>query len=208
MTALEMINKVQRELRLPQSVTLDTHARLILDYLNDVQRNIMLENYVWDELKVYGEFVTQQSESQYKVAVLNAEIEQIRSMHIDGQARELEHCNDMRFRELKRIYNTTEGVPYWYRIYKRESDGLVVELLPVPDATYTVKVEALKRPPVMTKVDDTPVLDADAIVAGAKMLAKKNLGLDYSEELAEFQAKLTLLGENQGESNFGDVEAV
>src|SRR4030067_452310 len=55
---------------------------------------------------------------------------------------------------------------------------------------------------------DVPLLDADTLILGATMLAKKEMGLDAQGDAAGFQAKLGLQSDTQGESNFGDVEAV
>lgn len=205
MNALQLVREVQKRLRLPQSSSLaEPHAQLILSYINTVQRDLMTEVGVWDALKVYGEFTTEAGESLYTVAVEGKEIDVIRYMAVNGS--EIKKVSDETFRQLKK-YNTT-GTPQYYRFYSRTGDSIVVELYPVPDAVYTVEVEALAKPPRLVNDLDTPILDEDAIVAGAVMIAKREQGEDVSQELALFQLKMDMHTDTFIETNFGDVEAV
>lgn len=208
MTALEIVRQVQRELRLPQSESVnEPHARLILDFANKVQRSLMLENVVWDELKEYGYFDTEAGKAIYTVSVVNnGEIDVIRSLQI-GNDYPLIKKPDEEFRELKRLF-TGNGKPLYYRHLSRIGGSIVVELLPVPDASYSVNAEVLVKPPRLVNDTDIPLLDPDTIILGTIMLARKEQGEDYSLELSAFQSKLSMQSDTQGESNWGDVEAV
>lgn len=208
MTVLEMIRQVQRELRLPQSGTAsEPHARLVLDYINKVQRSLMMESASWDELKVVGYFHTQANVNTYTVSIINeGEVDVIKDMRI-GTNPPLVHKTDDQFRELKRNY-TASGQPLYYRHFGRESGYVIVDLLPVPDGDYQVDTEVLMKPPKLTMDTQEPMLDPDTIILGAIMLARKDQGDDFQPDLAVFQSKLGLQIDNSGESNWGDVEAV
>lgn len=206
MNALELVREVQKRLRLPQSLSLnDPHAQLILSYINTVQRDLMTEVGVWDALKVYGEFYTEAGEALYTVAVEGMEIDVIRSLSINGI--ELEKVSDETFRQLKKS-GSEQSFPKVFRFYSRTGSSIVVELFPVPNNTYKVNVEALAKPPRLIQETDIPVLDEDAIVAGAVMLAKREQGEDASQEMALFQLKMDMHTDTFLETNFGDVEPV
>lgn len=206
MTVLEIIQEVQKKLRLPQSLSLtDSHAKLILSLINDVQRNLLAEQGVWDEAKVYGSFNTVSGTATATISVSGQEIEIIRNLKI-GTSPPIEKVDDDDFREYKRVYST--GQPLYYRIYSKSGGGITVEFSPTPDAVYQIDYEVLKKPPRLVNSTDVPLLDADTLIAGTVTLAKHNQGQDVNLELSQFQAKLGMQVDSQGESGWGDVEAV
>lgn len=204
MTVLEIIQEVQRRLRMPVSTSLtDAHSQLILSFINTVQRDFMLENIVWDECKVYGSFDTVAGTPTYSISVSGQELDVVRNLQIGTNAPIVKYDDDD-FREYKRA-NTGQAQPLVFRIYSKSGGGITVELCPTPDAVYSVDFEALKKPPRLTAQNETPLLDSDTIIAGALMLAR---GEQEGKEPDSFQAKLALQGDTQGESNWGDAEAV
>lgn len=207
MTALEIVNDVQRVLRMPVSAAItEPHARLLLSFCNLVMRDFMLESFVWDELKVFGNFDTSADNAIYSISSTRGDIDVISNIQI-GTDDPLANYNDENFRAYKRT-NTNTGQPLVYRHYGRNAGAVLIEVSPTPDAVYTVDVETLIKPPKLVNSTDVPLLDPDTIVLGCVMLARKDQGEDYSGDLQAFQAKLALQGGTQGESNFGDVEAV
>lgn len=189
---------------MPVSTALtDAHSQLILSFINTVQRDFLLENIVWDECKVYGSFDTVAGTATYSISVSGQELEVIRNLQI-GTNEPLVKLDDEGFREYKRA-NTGQSQPLVRRIYSKSGGGITVELCPTPDAVYTVVFEALKKPPRLTGQNDTPLLDSDTIISGVLMLAR---GEQEGKEPDSFQAKLALQSDTQGESNWGDAEAV
>lgn len=209
-TALQLVQRVQRKLRLPVSETVHTtHGRLILEYLNTVQRSILPDMCVWDNLKLYGEIALVPSMSIYLIEGIDSgEVEQILEIRLEGEASPLTQLANENFLEMAAIYGQSTGKPLYYRVYSRASNGIKIEVLPVPDASYTAKVEALCLPLPLENDTDEPVLDPDVIYLGAVVLAKSDMGLDYSTDNAVFLAKAAGLRESQGCSNWGDVEIV
>src|SRR4030065_570284 len=208
MTALEIINEVQIRLRLPKSTTItDAHAQLLLSFLNEVQREYVHDSGVWDELKTYGNFNTAAGTSLYTISITNSqEVEIIRALKIGTNPPLEKFNNDEEFREYKRV-NTANAQPLAWRVYGRSGGSIIIELAPTPDAVYQIDAEIIKKPPKMSIAADVPLLDADTLILGATMLAKKEMGLDAQGDAAGFQAKLGLESDTQGESNFGGVGA-
>lgn len=209
-TALQMVNRMQRELRLPQSqLVTDPHAALMLGCLNNAQRNLLPESYVWDELKVYGTFSTQIGEALYTITGSDTkDIDVIRNLEIPGSD-PFTHLPDAEFRTKKRDQGATPSQPIFYRNYSRSGGAsIVIEVCPTPDAVYAVSTEALIKPKRMVAAGDLIELDEDTLFLAAMFLATKAEGQDFQADLALYQAKLALSGESQGESNWGDVEVV
>jgi len=204
MTVLQIIQEVQRRLRLPVSQSLtDAHSQLLLSFINTVQRDFMQEDVVWDECKVYDSFNTVAGLATYTLTISGAEIDAIRHLQIENYA-PIGKFSDDDFREYKRS-NTGQGQPLVFRIYSRSGGDIIIELCPAPDKAYSVSCELLKKPPRLTGQNETPLLDSDTVIAGVLMLAS---GEQEGKEPDSFQAKLSLQGDTQGESNWGDAEAV
>ncbi len=209
LNALEIINEVQKDLRLSQSSAIsETHAALLLSFLNTIQQDIMMDGYVWPELNLKGAFGTRDGISLYYIYPANGGVlDKIESMQI-GDDEEIEFPkSDERFRELKRQY-TTEAQPLFARIYGRAGAALVIELLPTPDDVYQVDFEALMRPAALSTAAAIPILDSRTIQAGVFYLAKEEQGDDFSTALAVFQMKLSSQSVSHGDENTQDVEPV
>lgn len=209
MTVLEIINEVQRKLRLPVSAALTTaHAALLLTFINEVQRNYMLVDTVWDELKVYPSVNTVAGTATYAVsAPSSGELDSIRSIQI-GINDPLVMLDDGDFLAHKRA-NTTQAEPKKYRHRSRTAAGVItIEVSSTPDAAYQMDVEALIKPPRVTLSTDVPLLDAETIILGVTWLAKKDDGNDDREEFAAFQTMNALRAGDKSDSNLGDVEPI
>ena len=207
MTVLEIINEVQVKLRLPVSTALTTaHAKLLLAFINEVQRNYMLMDTVWDELKVYGNFNTVAGTTIYTISDTANELDTISSLQIALNA-PLRHLSDADFLTYRRA-NTTQAECKKYRLYQRAGSDILIEVAPTPDAAYQIDTEALIKPPRLTLGSETPLLDEDTIILGVAWLAKKDDGNDDREDFAAFQAMNSLRAGDKGNSNLGDVEPI
>lgn len=205
-TALQIINDVQGQLRLPKSPLItDAHAQLLLSFLNEVQLNYMMEVGLWDELKAEGAFLTVQGVSTYVVSCINGiKADQIRSLEIEDSG-PLTKRTDAHFKAIRTL-DAAQGQPTDYRIIGRSGKGIVIELFPAPDQSYTINFELMNKPVTLVSSTDVPVLDQETILLGVKYLAKKDQGDEYQAELSTFQAKLSLQAGSQNESAWGDVE--
>ena len=206
-TALQIVNTVQKKLRLPQtasgSFATDPHAQLILSFANQAMMDMITDAFEWDEMKLAGAFGTRDGIAVYTIYPVNgASIGGISRLQIGGDD-PFDLLNDSDFRNMKNIY-TVGSTPLFYRIYARAGNALVIEILPVPDAVYVVEFEGMQRPDELSAYTDIPLLDPDTIIAGALMLARKDQGEDYTLEMGAFQAKLSLKG-RQTEAAWGDV---
>ena len=209
MTVLEIINEVQVKLRLPVSTALTTaHAKLLLAFINEVQRNYMLMDTVWDELKVYLSVNTVAGTAIYAVpAPSSGELDTIRSIQI-AYNDPLVMLSDGDFLSHQRV-NTTQAEPKKYRHRSRTAAGVItIEVSAVPDAVYAMDMECQIKPPRLTLGSETPLLDEDTIILGVAWLAKKDDGNDDREDFAAFQAMNSLRAGDKGNSNLGDVEPI
>ncbi len=206
MTALQIINEVQRQMRLPKSSLItEPHAQLLLSFCNEVQVDYMLEFSTWDELKVTGSFALKAGVSKYMIAPVNGgKVDSIRSLQI-GTDKPLDNVKDYDFRAFC-VANQDSHQPYIYRHFGRSGGGIIVEVSPIPDTFYQVDYELLQKPAKLVNATDVPILDEDTIILGVKYLAKKDQGDEFQAELATFNAKLGLQGGNQTGSSSGDVE--
>jgi len=207
-TALDMVKNVQKELRMPQAVTIaEAHASLILSFLNKTQ-DIIMEAGVLDELKLSFSFNTVVGISAYTLYPSNtSKVDTLRHLQI-GTSQPLVRYPDKDFRAYKRNQGTTQAQPLIYRIYGRAGRALVVELAATPDAIYTVDVELLQKPERLISGTDVSLLDGDVLELGAKYLALDNQGDSAGLDQSLFQAKLGLSMGTNSESNWGDVEAI
>ncbi len=208
-TAIQMVNRIQSAMRLPQSESLaSAHGRLILGHVNTAQRTLLPDACIWDNLKLHGTFMTTPGTALYVIeGTLGREIDQILDLQI-GAFGPLEREDDADFRAIKRCYGSGRGRPLYYRIFSRVGGAVQIEVAPIPDAAYAVDTEALCRPKLLTADEDTTVLDDDAIFLGALMLAKSDQGMDVTMDNQAFMAKVFGEVGSQGVSNWGDVEPV
>lgn len=208
-TALQMVNRVQRSLRLPFSATVaEYHGALILENINTVQRGMMLDGFVWDDLKQFSHFHTDATNATYAISgAAGEDIDVIRNLQI-GYSDPIIKKTDDEFRAIKRGYAGTTGQPLYYRHYSRSVGTLTIELAPSPDAAYQVDTEILVKPPMLTADGDLITLDADAVFYGALMLARQDQGEDATAQMSVFQAKISMLAGSHSDSNLGDMEAV
>lgn len=206
-TALEMINAVQKELRLPQSTLMtEPHAQLILGFINAVS-DLVMEPGAWHDLGVKGRLMTRSQVGIYGLNPVNVRyVDIVRNLQI-GDNPPLEKYTDEEFRAYKRS-NTGTGRPVIYRIYGRAGGALLIEMAPTPDAAYGVDFEALQKQEKSSASTDKQLLDEETILRGTLAMARGEQGLSNATDIAAFQAKLELQIENQSESNWGDVEAV
>jgi hypothetical protein len=180
LTALQVVNEVQRDLRLPQSIDFNNaHAKLILSYVNRVQRDIMAEACNWLDLKVRRQFLTVQGNSIYKLT--RDELSKI--SYIGLGTTEITDCKtDEVFRSVKSV---SEGQPAYYRIraINKAKGTYDIEFNCPADAIYTVEYEGYAKPPLLEYENDLPVLNPETIVIGTILLAKSKQGQDVALEL-------------------------
>ncbi len=215
MSVLEIINEVQRQLRLPQSASMvDAHAQLLLSFMNKVMLNFMMEAAVFDDLKVNGSIQLQKDISIYAISPLNvSNIDVLQNIQI-GTSAPLEKLSDDDFRDFVRVHteeasdNTLtplEAEPEAYRQYARAGGAIYIEVCPTPDQSYTADYALLVKPERVADGNDIPMLDQETIIEGVLLLAKEEMGIADQGDVDSFAVKLKGEIFSQGESNWGDV---
>lgn len=202
--ALEIVNAIQRRLRMPLSSTItDTHAALILSFVNSVLTNGPGEGYVWDALKWGTTVPTTQGIALYQIARTGYEIDVIRHLQI-GTNEPIALLPDPAFREYKR-FHTAQERPLYYRHYGESGGGILIEVTPTPDAAYNVDTETLLKAKRLVLATDIPMIDPELLILGGLALAKEDQGDDFTLAAQEFGTKLANAS-TRNESNWGDVD--
>lgn len=209
MTLLEIVQEVQRRLRLPVAALItEAHAQILVSFVNEVQRDYMVESAAWGELMKGGSFPTVASNDKVTVTLdAGDEIAGFASLQIADNP-PIIHESDERMRGLVRSYSGTPSRPLHYRIWSRSGASMTFQFAPTPDQAYTVTAEAFKKPPRLSAAGDVPALDDDLIVLGVTALAKKEQGDDFTPDLAMFREALASRAVSQGTVNWLDVEPV
>jgi len=161
------------------------------------------EGYVWDELKWTTTVATVQGTPTYRIERSGYELDVLRNLQI-GTSEPLSLLSDLLFREYKRLY-TTQGQPKVWRHYSADTGTITIEVSPVPDAIYTIAVEALVKAKRLTLATDVPLIDPEILVLGGLTLAKEDQGEDATLAAQEYGGKLSSAA-TKNETNWGDVD--
>ncbi len=206
-TALQLVNDIQQELRLPKSADFTApHAKSVLAQLNKAIQ-VMNESDGWPEMNVKGSFMTKVGVSVYSLRPINASyVDILKRMQI-GTNVPLAKRTDGNFKTLQKM-NTAPAQPTDYRIFGRAGGVLIVELTPAPDIAYQVDFELLMRNELLAAVTDIPLLDTNAIYIGGLAFTKKDQGSWYQDDMALFQNLVSAHADNQSEPNWGDAETI
>lgn len=207
-TVIQIINSVQRLMRLPLSAEVtEPHAAFLLERLNLIQ-GLVADAYLWDDLKVFGSFDTLPDEPPTYAVTSNetGDLDTITRLYIPGYD-DLIEVTDGRFNELKLTY-TEAGRPLFFRIYARAGWEIIVELLPTPDDAYQISTEARIKPTRLTEKSDVSLLDPYILTQGLLMFAKEEQGDPATLDSDAFKAMMMNAGAEQAGSSWGDAEAV
>jgi len=208
MTAIEMVRKIQRAMRMPVSSGLDDqYSQEILECVNQAQRSLLANLCLWNELRVQGTVLIEADNLVHRISVDDKDLDIITTIqHIDGTPIEREEDEDF----LRYSLTSGRGKPIVYRITRKlfmKSGAMIeIELAPTPDADYEVFIEGYCLPPKLLADTDEITLDEDIVYWGALMLAKNANGLDSTMESAIFTTKASVLKNDNG--NWGEVELV
>jgi hypothetical protein len=204
LNALEIVQEIQKRLRMPQSASLAApHAILLLAFVNSVLVNGPSEGYVWDELKWVTPIPTVQGTPTYRIERSGYELDVLRNLQI-GTSDPMTLLSDPLFREHRRLH-TSQGPPKAWRHYSADTGTITIEVSPVPDAIYTIDVEALVKAKRLVLATDIPLIDPEILVLGGLTLAKEDQGEDATLAAAEYGGKLSVAS-GKSDSNWGDVD--
>lgn len=204
LNALQIVQEIQKRLRMPQSAAItEKHAVLILSFVNSVLVNGPGEGYVWDELKWVTAIPTVVGQVTYRIERSGYELDVLRNLSI-GTNPPLSLLSDDLFREYRRLH-TSQGEPKAWRHYSADTGTITIEVSPIPDAVYSIDVEALVKSKRLVLATDVPLIDPEILVLGGLMLAKEDQGDDYTLAGQEYGGKLSGAS-SRNETNWGDVD--
>jgi hypothetical protein len=191
-TAKTIVNAVQERLRLPQSSDFtDSHAKLVLKFVNDVYLSILPNAGILQQLRSFGRFTTYNPGAKiYPILPVNKQsVERLVSLKpynlsqtIDPGTLEYLSPEELRAKkeELGKDYDGTR--PIYYTIKQTPQRFPVVEFFPGSDEFYPFEFEVLLKPEKLSATTDVPVVNSDLLIYGATALAKRDAGLDPAME--------------------------
>ena len=193
LSAIEIINKVQRRLRLPASSAItDTHAQLMLDFVNDSYRTVFPNIGVMNELKVRGAFtVNEGGPTLFPIYPINcnyvSKLNWIKyySESPDEYPLQLLSGENLEIENLKAMPSGDPvGYPKYYCIRQAPGSFPVVQFYPDISVEFTAfEYECSIKPQLLSAATDYPICDPMVLVYGATILAKRDAGLDPSAEV-------------------------
>lgn len=208
-TLLEVVNGVQRALRMPVSSGITDQLSLaIIQKVNDVLTTMLPGNSIYEHLKIKGSFATKSGTDLYRISPVNvsgiSSIIYLRNPDLSFLRGPL---SDSDFRALKDIYNAEFNytMPTVFRIAGFDGGYPMVELFNNPDDTYIISFEAVRKLPKLTAATDYVFLP-DVARLGATMMMKMDMGRDYKMESGLFAQALEVANSEQSNVSFGDVE--
>ena len=216
-TLLQIVNNVQKELRLPQTgsaqFTTAAHSLLITSFVNKIIREFVCKGSLWDALKVYTNINTEAGTALLPLTLPDQtgtpddstpELDTISALYIPG-SKPLVKKNDGFFLDYQRTH-PLEHQPLIYRIRTKTPTTWTIEVCPTPDQVYQINEEIYRRHPILSAAADIPLVDPDVVLAGTLWWAKAQQGEDAGAEFNAFQMALSLASQEEG--NMGDIETV
>lgn len=193
LTALEIVNKVQRRLHLPLSSAIsDSHAQLMLEFANDTYRTVFPNLGVMNELKVRGAFSTHGGgPTLWPIYPINcnyvSKLNWVKYYAASPDEYPLTQLTPEQL-EIENLKMLPSGDPLDYPKYYciRQAPGAfpVVQFYPDFSSEFVAfEYECSIKPQLLSLATDYPICDPMILVYGATILAKKDSGLDPSSEV-------------------------
>lgn len=212
-TLLEVVNGVQRSLRMPISAGIADQLSLsIIQRVNDVLKTILPVNGIQENTKISGTFTLKSGVSLYRVAPPNVNtVDSITYLSDHNGSRMIGPMSPEDFRNAQGVYLLdmtgiiTPGIPRYFKVASKDSGYPIVEVFPAPDDYYTVSYEAVSR---MDKVSTATeyVPHSEIVRIAATMMMKTDMGRDATLEKGLLSEALSLASTTEANSHISDVE--
>ncbi len=209
-TALEIVQEVQRELRLPQAsgAFSKAHDVLMLIFANKFI-DLTFEAGQWEELDIAGGITLTQGKSVYVIEPANNTfLDVINHMQIGTNVPLKKFMTNDDFRNYAREQSSTQNQPLYMRIYGRQGRSILFEVAPTPDQSYLLDWEGQMKPLKLVNTTDICIFDSDLIIDGTLMLAKEESGLDFSAEADVVRLKTDSRVKSEADDSWGDIQAI
>jgi len=175
MTYLELVNRVLRRLREREvaSVSQTAYSKLIGDFVNDAKQEVE-EAWDWSALRTTQTITTSNGVSNYTLTGLG------NGFSIDSFVNDTSNTRmdaaPSAWIEEKYLMNPQNGSPKYYRFRGESSSGdTKIDLFPIPDGVYSLKMDVVKRPAELSADTDTllvPVLPV-VLLAWARAIEER-----------------------------------
>ena len=178
MNYLNAINRVLRRLREDEvaSVTSNTYAKLVGDYVNDAVR-LVEDSWDWSALRKEIAVNTVASQREY---TLNGVSQMFKTLSV---ANETQKCfvdagTEAGLQEDKFVNTANATVPsnYVYTGYVENVGGMGVAFYPVPDKVYNLKFNVVDRSEELTEATDNILVPYLPVIQFATAMAAEERG--------------------------------
>lgn len=188
---LDLVNAVLLRVREPtvQTVSQSSYSQLIGEMVNETKREVE-DSWNWAILRTTKTITTSSTVYGYEIPSTNPRTK-VLSVYIPDAHMYLEKVSEDRMNTLLFVNPTQDGRPYYYGFgSSTPSTGvLTLNVFPIPDQAYTIKVECVVPQEDLVNDLDNAWLPKDMIVQGAYLRAINERGEDGGR-LSDQQSEL------------------
>ncbi len=179
MTYLNAINRVLRRLREDEvaSVTSTSYAKLVGDYINDAVR-LVEDSWDWSALRTTVSGTARATGTAQSQFSLHGVTSQFKTLNVIN---ETEKCfmnlgTQEELQKVKYIDPVTPSVPTHYVYGGDITQGVVVDVYPIPDKTYTLQFNIVNRSDELTEANDNIMVPYLPVIQFATAMAAEERG--------------------------------
>jgi hypothetical protein len=188
---LDLVNAVLLRVREPtvQTVSQSSYSQLIGEMVNETKREVE-DSWNWAILRTTKTITTSATVYGYEIPSTNPRTK-VLSVYLPSAHMYLEKVSEDRMNTLLFVNPTQAGRPYYYSFgSSTPSTGvLTLNVFPIPDQAYTIKVECVVPQEDLVNDLDNAWLPKDMIVQGAYLRAINERGEDGGR-LSDQQSEL------------------
>lgn len=192
-TYIDIVNKVLRRLREPtvDTVNENDYSTLIGEFVNETKREVE-DAWDWAALRTTLTLDTISSTFNY---VLSNSTTRIRILDVYDDTNDCA-VTAQSTHWFDAAYQTTtvsSGKPQYYNLNGVDSNGdSQMDLYPIPDGVYNVRINCVIPDPVLVEDADTTTLPSEIIVLGAVSRAMEERGVDGGNQNAEMRYRMSM----------------
>ena len=190
MTFLEIVNTVLLKLREPEVTTVseNTLSKLIGLFVNETKREVE-DSYNWNRLSTTIEINTSAGVGSY---VLTGSGQRFKVEEFVNDTQDTFMCaiTSKEMTQFLLLAPSQQGAPYYYTFNGVDSNGdTKVDMYPVPDKLYNIKVNCVVPQPRLTADSTELLVSSDAVIQGAFAKALIERGEDGGVGSSEAHAQ-------------------
>ena len=178
-TYLEMVNEVLVRLRENEvtSVSDNKYSKLVGKFINDTKRQVE-DAWNWNALRTYKTFTTSADTTSYSITDIGTRFKVI---DVENTTKNVpvEYVETLTLNNWYLNPTPQKGVTQYYNFNGVDTNGdTKVTVYPIPDASYTIKVNCIVPSASLTSNADTVNIPTEPLILGAYARALAERGED------------------------------